>query len=86
MVVVSLFIPNPVNISITQNTFIKYAGSLSHEEVGLIQSIDVHSSTVTVRRFLGWAQLLATIGTAMIENITFWPIDPSHSCMRLRFI
>ncbi len=79
MVVVSLFIPNPVNISITQNTFIKYAGSLSHEEVGLIQSIDVHSSTVTVRRFLGWAQLLATIGTAMIENITFWPLDPSHS-------
>jgi hypothetical protein len=77
VVVVSLFIPEPVNIYITQNTFITYAGSYNSEQVGIIESIDVETSTVSVRRFLCWTELLTKLGDGWNGNISFWPIDPN---------
>jgi hypothetical protein len=75
MSMISFFIPAPVNIYITTNTFVIYTGNNGSPEVGLIDSIDVTSNTVTLRKFLGWTQLLPLLGEHMIPNITFWPIQ-----------
>jgi hypothetical protein len=79
MVVLSLFIPKPINIHITKNTFIRYGGrNKNMSEIGLIESINHEHITVTVRQFLGFSDLQDTIGDRRIPNVSFWPSEASH--------
>jgi hypothetical protein len=78
MVVLSLFIPEPINIHITKNTFIRYGGCNNTSEIGLIESINHEHNTVTVRRFLGWSDLQEAIGERRIPNVSFWPTEASY--------
>lgn len=72
----SLFIPDPVNIYITKNMFVRYhsTGGIN-KDVGLIVNISQEHNVVTVRRFMSWMQLLTFVGDAMIPNISFWPLN-----------
>lgn len=77
MVVFSLLLPSPINISITCNTFIRYSSRQSNTiEVGLVTSISNQTSlVVTVRRFLTWMQVVSIAGDRMVPNISFWPLN-----------
>jgi hypothetical protein len=70
---VSLFIPDPVSIYVTTNTFVKFKReSSTSDEVGMIIGIDVQSQQLQIRLFLSWVQLLRHIGPDRVGNISFW--------------
>ena len=70
--ILSLFIPHPVNIYIAVNTFIKYIHE-GAESIGLIQSINTDHRVVTLRRFMSWVELLDYVGDDVFANISVWP-------------
>jgi hypothetical protein len=79
----SLFIPNPVNIYISENTFIQFCNH-GRESIGLITGINVEREVLTLRHFMSWAELLAYVGNGVLANMSFWPdntnITPKHLC------
>lgn len=79
----SIFIPHPVNIYITEHTFVKY-DSGDGIGVGLIMSIDGSNGVAKLRRFLSWAELIIYIGEEMFNGLSFWPdynnVSPLHLC------
>ncbi len=68
----SLVLPPPINITITNNTFIRYNnvadGNIS---IGLVIDIiqEVGYSKVMVRRFLSWYDVQLIAGDSNIENL-----------------
>lgn len=79
----SLFIPNPVNIYISENTFIRFSNH-GRESIGLITGINVEQEVLTLRHFMSWAELLAYVGDEVLANMSFWPdntnITPKYLC------
>jgi hypothetical protein len=69
---VSLFIPDPVSIYVTTNTFVRFKReSSTSDEVGMIIGIDVQSQQLQIRLFLSWVQLLRHTGPDRVGNISF---------------
>jgi hypothetical protein len=66
----SVFLPAPVNIHLTTNTFIKF-GIL--EKVGLIVDINSSEWQCTLRHFLSIQQLQEKVGNHLPQNIICWP-------------
>jgi hypothetical protein len=83
----SLVLPPPINITITNNTFIRYNnvadGNIS---IGLVIDIiqEVGYSKVMVRRFLSWYDVQLIAGDSMVPNVAFWPLssvtNPHYLC------
>lgn len=75
-----LVIPEPINIQITNNTFIRYRISDGITvEVGLITGISDCHTNVTIRRFLTWDSLKSIAGDRMCTNVSFWPMSTTNS-------
>jgi hypothetical protein len=68
-----MVIPNPINIIISTNTFIRFTNLKGVEDVGLIIFLDPNQLSVTVRLFLTWSQLSERIGPERLEGISLWP-------------
>jgi len=69
----SFFLPPPINVHITTNTFIKFQNSHGSDDVGLIIRLNHELSTVAVRLFLSWTKLVELAGHDRVENVSFWP-------------
>jgi hypothetical protein len=71
---VSLFIPHPVSIYVTHNTFIQYGvnDDPSNDSIGMVVQIDAVEQHLHVRRFFSWAQLMYQISPVRLENVSFW--------------
>ena len=69
----SLFLPEPVNMYISANTFIQYATENAVPAIGLITNLDMNQRTVTIRRFMTWNELNVTLGEEVLRDITLWP-------------
>lgn len=68
---ISYFVPHPVNIYITEYTFIRYK-ALEGVKVGLITKLDVISSVAEIRCFMSWADLVTHVGVELLQGISFW--------------
>jgi hypothetical protein len=66
----SVFLPAPVNIHLTINTFIRF-GIL--EKVGLIVDINSSERQCTLHHFLSIQQLQEKVGNHLPHNIICWP-------------
>ena len=76
MSLLTLFIPAPINIYITRNTFVRFISNDGiNEDVGLIVNISLEQNMLAVRRFMSWAQVLTLVGDRMIPNISCWPLN-----------
>jgi hypothetical protein len=53
----SLFIPYPVAVNITNNTFVRYQkdGDTENDNVGLVVNIDAAEEQVKIRCFFTWS-------------------------------
>jgi len=71
---VPLFVPYPVAIYVTSNTFVRYRidGDAANDCVGMVVEIDTVRENVRVRRFLSWSQLLQQILPVRVDNVSFW--------------
>jgi hypothetical protein len=68
-----MVLPNPINIIIGNNTFIRFINDNGEEEIGLVFFLDHSQSSVTVRLFLTWSKLSEMIGPERLESISLWP-------------
>jgi hypothetical protein len=71
----SLFIPYPVSIYVTANTFVRYNDDRNggSDSIGMILKIySPEEERVQIRCFLSWAQLVQHIGPERIGNLSFW--------------
>ena len=68
----SLHIESPVNITICNNTFIKFRDG-AVEFVGLITNLNAPGRIMVVRKFLTWEQLKQIVPQARVEDVSFWP-------------
>lgn len=68
----SLYIGPPVNMYVSNNTFIKYRVGDS-EYVGLVTNVNASTARMVVRKFLSWDQLIQEVPQACIEGVSFWP-------------
>jgi hypothetical protein len=68
-----MLLPNPINIIIGNNTFIRFIYENGDEEIGLVFFLDHRLSSVTVRLFLTWSKLSEMIGLERLETISLWP-------------
>jgi hypothetical protein len=66
----SVFLPAPVNVHLTINTFIRFR---SFEKVGLIVDINSSEWQCTLYHFLSIQQLQEKVGSHLPRNIIFWP-------------
>jgi hypothetical protein len=64
----SLFLPQPINIY----TFVRYFVNGDHEDIGLIEDINLDSHSVTIRRFMTWLQVSTVLGEHLMHDVTFW--------------
>ncbi len=70
---VSLFIPDPMSLYVTTNTFVRFnRESTMSDEVGMIIGINVQSQQLQIQLFLSWVQLLQHIGPDRVGNMSFW--------------
>ena len=70
----SLSIPPPVNIIISNNTFIEFLDAGGESVVGLIVKLFVSEKRLIVRKFLTSEQLFRHLPPAhRIEGVAFWP-------------
>ena len=72
--IISLFIPAPVDIHVTTNTFVRFSCNGESDVIGLITGINAASSRLTVRHFWSWEQLCNHPGANVPPNVTFWPL------------
>ncbi len=71
----SLFIPYPVSIYVTANTFVRYNDDRNggSDSIGMILKIySPEEERVQIHCFLSWAQLVQHIGPERIGNLSFW--------------
>ncbi len=70
----SLFIPYPVSIYVTANTFVRYNDDRNggSDSIGMIIKIYAEEERVQIRCFLTWVQLVQHIGPERIGNVSFW--------------
>jgi hypothetical protein len=68
----SLYIGPPVNMYVSNNTFMKYRVGDS-EYVGLVTNVNASTARMVVWKFLSWDQLIQEVPQARIEGISFWP-------------
>jgi hypothetical protein len=69
---VSLYIGHPANIYVCNNTFIKFHDGDTNY-IGLITNLNASNSTMEVRKFLTWQQLLQMVPQVQVEAESFWP-------------
>jgi hypothetical protein len=70
---ISIFLPSPINIYITKNTFVRYFSESSEECVGQVVGIHVDMNTITIRRFVTTNQLMQLVPN-MKAQFSFWPM------------
>jgi len=78
--IVSVFLPPPIGISISVNTFIRFEISPgSGENVGVVEGIQSEASKLIVRRFLSLDDLRRYVpaGNTVMDEVTLWPKNAS---------
>jgi hypothetical protein len=68
----SLFLPHPVNLFLTTNTFVRFHVEDGTERVGLVVQLNTMQQSVLVRLFLNWQQLVDVVGPDKVSNVSFW--------------
>jgi len=70
---ISIFIPDPVAIYVTPNTFVRFKRrSIASEEVGIITHISAEAQQLQIRLFLSWQQMMQHVGPDRVGNVSFW--------------
>lgn len=74
----SFFIPHPVSIYISINTFVRYVtgrdGNEEKENIGLVVGINVEEQKVKIRCFLSSKQLSIHLAIFFCKySVSFWP-------------
>lgn len=78
--IVSVFLPPPIGIGISVNTFIRFEISPgSGENVGVVEGIQSEASKLIVRRFLSLDDLRRYVpaGNTVMDEVTLWPKNAS---------
>ena len=76
---VLLFIPHPINIYVSRNTFVRFCTNGSEECIGLIEEICPGSYSVIIRQFMTWMQVRPQVIEYLTTDLTFWPTDSVHN-------
>lgn len=69
----SLYIGDPINIYVCNNTFIEFNDGAIDDFVGLVIKLSSSESRMVVWKFLTLEQLYQQFPEARIEGVSYWP-------------
>ncbi len=72
---VSVFLPEPVNIYLANNTFVKFGNC---GNIGMVVNINLSERQCTLHHFLSLQQLQQHLGDNLPPNINFWPDQSTY--------